>query len=198
VEWGPLVGKAARREIWRALRRRDLNAARAKLLDRARTTASAGATPQWARTGRPNGARQRREYWVCVSRENVEMIERMLGQAQRNPAALYEILDEEVRWDVAALDVPDGGPTYHGPEGVRDFFRRWVGTFDEWGYEVGEVIDAGDSVVVQVRQWGRGKGSGVAVDQRFWQVWTIHDGKVIRGTFHTEEAEALEAAGLRR
>jgi ketosteroid isomerase-like protein len=126
------------------------------------------------------------------------MIERMLEQAQRNPAALYDLLDDHVRWEVAALDVPDAGPIYHGPEGVRDFFRRWIGAFDEWGYEVAETIDAADSVVVHIRQWGRGKGSGVAVEQRFWQVWTIRDGKVIRGTLHTDKAEALDAAGLHR
>jgi ketosteroid isomerase-like protein len=133
-----------------------------------------------------------------MSRENVEMIERVLDQAQHNPVALWEILDDEVRWDVGALDIPDAGATYwRGPEGVREFFRRWVGPFDEWGYEVAEVIDAGDSVVVHIHQWGRGKGSGATVKSHFWQVWTIRDGKVVRGTHHSEKAEALEAVGLR-
>jgi hypothetical protein len=40
-----------------------------------------------------------------MSRENVEMIARVLDQAQHNPAALWEILDDEVRWDVGALDI---------------------------------------------------------------------------------------------
>ena len=128
-----------------------------------------------------------------MSRGNVEMIERMLGQALNNPAALYELLDDDVHWEVGAL-VPDA-EAYHGPEGVKEFFRRWVGTFDEWAYEVGEVIDAGDSVVAHIHQWGRGKGSGARVEHRFWQVWTIRDGKIIRGSNHSERAAALEAAG---
>jgi hypothetical protein len=133
-----------------------------------------------------------------MSRENVEMIERMLDQAQSNPAALREILDPEVRWETATLDIPGGAGTYEGPAGVMEFFRRWVGPFEEWGYEVGEVIDAGDSVVVHIRQWGRGKGSGAMVESRFWQTWAIHAGKVVRTTHHPQKAEALEAVGLRK
>ena len=128
-----------------------------------------------------------------MSQENVALIERTLGGARRNPPALWEILDDDVIWQV---EMPDHPPTYHGPEGVREFFRRWVGTFDEWDYEVPEVIDAGDSVVSHIHQWGRGKGSGVTVDQNFWQVWTIRDGKIVRAAVHSEKAEALEAVGL--
>src|SRR5215208_5474999 len=132
-----------------------------------------------------------------MSQENVELVLRVLDDARQNPAALWQVLDEEVQWEVGALDIPDSGGTWHGPDGVREFFRRWVGPFDEWGYEFGEAIDAGDSVVVRIHQWGRGKGSGVTVESEFWQVWTVRDGKVVRGTHHAEKAEALQAAGLR-
>jgi ketosteroid isomerase-like protein len=130
-----------------------------------------------------------------MSQENVEMIERMLDKAQHDPTALFEILDDDVRWELGSLNIPDVGATYCGPAGVGEFFRRWVGPFDEWGYEVGDVIEAGDSVVVQIQQWGRGKGSGATVESRFWQVWTIRDGKVVRATHHFEKADALEAVG---
>ena len=85
-----------------------------------------------------------------MSRENVELVERMLREAQHNPDALYEVLDDDVHWDVEALNLPDTPPTYCGPEGVREFFRRWVGTFDEWGFQPVEMIDAGDSVVAHI------------------------------------------------
>jgi ketosteroid isomerase-like protein len=132
-----------------------------------------------------------------MSQENVEMIERMLDQAQRNPAALAAILDDEVRWELGIFDLPDAAAGRRGPASVSEFFRRWIGPFDEWGYEVGEVIDAGDSVVVHIHQWGRGKGSGAVVDNRFWQAWTIRDGKVVQVTHHPEKAQALKAVGLR-
>jgi ketosteroid isomerase-like protein len=132
-----------------------------------------------------------------MSRENVEMIRRVLDQAPDNPTVLWEVFDDDVRWELGSLDIPDAGGTWRGPAGVREFFRRWAGAFEDWSYEVDEIIDAGDSVVVHIHQWGRGKGSGVTVDSRFWQVWTIRNGKVVRGTHHSERAEALEAAGLR-
>ena len=46
------------------------------------------------------------------------------------------------------------------------------------------------------RVTGRGRGSGVAVDQRFVQVWTLRDEAVTRIESYLNPAEALEAAGL--
>jgi ketosteroid isomerase-like protein len=134
-----------------------------------------------------------------MSQENVELVERVLGAAQHNPAALWDALDEDVVWEPGDLDLPDATPAqWRGVEGVQAFFRRWIGPFDEWGYEVGEVLDAGDSVVAHVHQWGRGKGSGAKVESQFWLVWTIRDGKIVQGVHYTERAAALEAAGVQR
>jgi ketosteroid isomerase-like protein len=132
-----------------------------------------------------------------MSQENVELVLRVLRQGRRNPDALFEVLHDDVQWDVGSLDIPDSGGTWHGPTEVREFFRRWTGAFDEWDYEVGNAIDADDSVVVRVHQWGRGKGSGVTVDSEFWQVWTINNGKVVSWRAYATETDALDAAGLR-
>ena len=131
-----------------------------------------------------------------MSRENVEIVRRVFDQGRHNPAALWEIVDKEAAWEVQADDIPDGPASYRGPPGVQEFFRRWVGTFDGWGYELGEVIEAGESVLFHMRQWGRGKGSGVPVTNDFWQVWTFRDGKLIRRTRHANRSTALAAAGL--
>jgi hypothetical protein len=74
-----------------------------------------------------------------MSTENVELIERMLEQAKHDPTCLWDILDDEVEWELGDLDIPEAGATnWHGPSGVREFFRLWVSPFDEWGYDVGE------------------------------------------------------------
>jgi uncharacterized protein len=132
-----------------------------------------------------------------MSQENVALVLRALDEGRHNPTAFWDVLDDEVEWEVGVLDIPDSGGTWHGPAGVREFFRQWVTPFDDWGYGFGHAIDAGDSVVVRVHQWGRGKGSGVAVESEFWQVWTIRNGKVVRWRAYATEAEALEAVGLR-
>jgi ketosteroid isomerase-like protein len=130
-----------------------------------------------------------------MAQENVEIVRRFLEQAPQNPDAVWAIFDADVEWKTGALSIPDLPDTLRGPDGVRDFFRRWVGAFEGWGYEVEELIAARDSVAVRIHQWGRGKGSGATVDNRFWQVWTMRDGKAVRVTHELERARALEAAG---
>ncbi len=131
-----------------------------------------------------------------MSQENVEsLIHAAFDQAPENPEPFFALLDEKIEWDMA------GGASLverkvYGPQAVREFFRSWSGTFEDWGYEMQEIIDAGASVFVSVRQWGRGKGSGVPVEYRFFQVWTFKNGKVIRFQGFRDKAEALEAAGL--
>ena len=131
-----------------------------------------------------------------MSQENVESVRRFLDQAAENPDAVWDIFDNNVEWELGALSIPDFAPTSHGPDGVREFFRRWLSAFDDWDFEVEEVVDARDAVSAHIHQWGRGKGSGVAVDQHFWQVWIMRDGKAVRVTHRFEKAEALKAAGL--
>ena len=57
--------------------------------------------------------------------------------------------------------------------------------------------DAGDRVVVLVRQRARSKSTGMPVEMSFAQVWIIRDGKAARMEMYSDPAEALEAAGLR-
>jgi ketosteroid isomerase-like protein len=130
-----------------------------------------------------------------MSNENVEIVRRMYEESKSRPEALFEFLDEAVEWETSALNLP-GTPQGRGRETVRSFFRSWTGAFEEWGYEADELIGAGDTVLARIHQWGRGKASGVTVENRFWQVWTLREGKGIRATHHLDKAEALTAAGL--
>ena len=130
-----------------------------------------------------------------MSQENVETVSKMLVRAQSDPEAMYALLADDVEWDVRDLELP-GPDEYRGHDGVRAFFVDWVGAFEDWGYEALELMDAGDAVVAQLRQWGRGKGSGAEVEIKIWQVWTIRDGEVVRSSHHLRREQALEAAGL--
>jgi ketosteroid isomerase-like protein len=134
-----------------------------------------------------------------TSDENVEIVRRFVDLARDDPDAVWDIFDEDVEWelDPAALALPDFPPASHGPDGIRDFFRRLVGAFEEWDYEAEEWIEAPDAVAVRIHHWGRGKGSGAPVEARFWQVWILREGKAVRVTHHIHKTEALKAAGLR-
>src|SRR2546428_13039700 len=97
-----------------------------------------------------------------MSRENVEILREALASAPANPEALFAALDEKVDWDYVGA-FPESA-TYHGPDAVREFFGQWSGAFDDFGLEAEEVIDAGDSVLVRLHQWGRGKETGAQAE----------------------------------
>jgi ketosteroid isomerase-like protein len=69
--------------------------------------------------------------------------------------------------------------------------------FDDARAEVDELMDAGDQVVVGSTVRGRGRHSGARTQLTFWQVWTVQNGKFVRGQGFASRAEALEAVGLR-
>ena len=63
----------------------------------------------------------------------------------------------DVQFEVGALGIA-GLTTFRGPDGVMEFYLRWLGSFEDWGYDTEELIDGGDSVVVRIHQWGRREG----------------------------------------
>jgi ketosteroid isomerase-like protein len=90
---------------------------------------------------------------------------------------------------------PDGA-TYHGKEGFLEATADWTEGFSEWAVVPEKFIDAGDFVVVYVRQIVRGEASGISVEGAFWFVFEVHDARITRLSFYVREIEALEAAGV--
>ncbi len=70
-------------------------------------------------------------------------------------------------------------------------------SFDGFHGDVEEYIDVGDDrVFTWVRYTGRGRESGVPADWHLAIIFTIRDGKLVRGEEYFDRDEALEAAGL--
>jgi ketosteroid isomerase-like protein len=68
---------------------------------------------------------------------------------------------------------------------------------DELQLRPQEYVDAGDHVVVRLRHYGRGRGSGAELDTELYhQITTFRDGQMVRIEYVTSWPEALEAAGL--
>jgi ketosteroid isomerase-like protein len=89
------------------------------------------------------------------------------------------------------------GRVFRGPQLFRDYFDTVDEAFDDMRVEVEEVTDVGeDRLVVVLRVSGRGKGSGVNVEQHNGQVWTFVDGKVARIDSYMDRTDAFEAVGL--
>jgi ketosteroid isomerase-like protein len=115
-----------------------------------------------------------------MSQENVEAIRRA-----------YEAYNRETTGAV-----PGTRSVYRGPEGWREFAGWMREEFYDARIEIHELTEAGDQVLAEVTLQGRGKQSGVETRWALWHLWTVQDGKVVRGQALTRRDEALEAAGL--
>ena len=130
-----------------------------------------------------------------MSEENVEIVRRMFeAYSTGDNAAALAAFDPDVEYDMTLLR-PDGG-VFQGPDGVAEAMRTWTGAFEDWRFEIEEMIDADDRVFVATRQFGRGKGSGVETKHTTFEVWTLRSGKIVHFKGYLDREQALEAAGL--
>ena len=129
-----------------------------------------------------------------MSQENLEVVRLCCDAFRRGDyESALDALDPAIEYDLTHF--PDGR-IYHGREGVREAFRIWLGTWENYRQYHDEFIDAGDRVVVSVREHGRGKGSGIELERATFGIWTLRGGRAIRIEFRATKDEALEAVGL--
>jgi ketosteroid isomerase-like protein len=130
-----------------------------------------------------------------MSRENVEIVRRATEAYNRGDLEVASsFMDTGIEWDMSRVPVPDPA-VYRGFEGLQAFSESWEESWAALDLEPQEFIDAGDQVVAVVRQVGRGRLSGVEVEQRFAQLWTLRDRKILRMEMYPNREAALEAAG---
>jgi ketosteroid isomerase-like protein len=130
-----------------------------------------------------------------MSQENMELARRVPGDFQ----ALLELLSDDVVWDNAHFGaaVPlDHEGVVRGKRDVSRLLRSWVSTWQDFRFDAEEIIDAGDAVVVVIRETGRGRTSGLPMENRYCQVWTFRDGRIVSATIHRQKRDALKAVGL--
>jgi ketosteroid isomerase-like protein len=133
-----------------------------------------------------------------VSAENVELVRAAWeAWAQRDMEAIFEFYDPEIVGDQTHAHAGELSAIYHGYDGVRQFIREWIAPFESYYARPEEFIDAGEAVVVRLRQGGRGRQSGAEVTMPpYWQVYRLRDGRAVRIEVYTSRSEALEAVGL--
>jgi ketosteroid isomerase-like protein len=131
-----------------------------------------------------------------MSQEIVENVRRGYEHFAATGDFLTQTTAPDFVWDMSKFRGWPEQQTYEGVEGARVFLRDWLEAWDDWELEVEALHDAGDKVVVILRQRGQSKTSGLPVNMAFGQVWTIRDGKSARMEMYADPVEALEAVGL--
>jgi ketosteroid isomerase-like protein len=130
-----------------------------------------------------------------MSQENVEVVRAMMvaflnGDYERSLLAF----DPEVEGDFTHM--PEGRMT-RGQEELRREVARWQRTWEQFETEIEDILDAGEKVVLLVRQTGTGKTSGVPAEIRYGQVFVVRNRLIVSIKTFLDRADALEAAGLR-
>jgi ketosteroid isomerase-like protein len=127
-----------------------------------------------------------------MSTQNVEIVRESLDAFQRGDVdRALAVTDHDL---VSTRHDPDGA-VFHGRDGFRALLADWIEGWSDWSFHGDEYVDLGDEVVVRMRQWGRGAGSGAPVEGVFWLVFGFAGGRVARLDIYNDQAEALRTGG---
>lgn len=94
-----------------------------------------------------------------------------------------------------APEIPDSG-TYRGKDEFLRGLRLWLEEWDEFRYVPVEIEETACGLFVRLRLLGRGKGSGVEIEQQIFHFWQFRDGLLSRCEVYWSEDQARRAAGL--
>ena len=130
-----------------------------------------------------------------MSQENVEIVLRGVAAMNRGDPEAFDALCD-ARFEMRLVGALGEPVSYIGTDGVFQFFRDMGETWSEWGFEVERARDLGQHVLIEGRQRGRGRVSGVEVDSPRACIVAVREGAVTELRYFTEPAQALEAAGL--
>ena len=131
-----------------------------------------------------------------VFESKVELVRESLRRStERGFDGLADLLDDDFTMDsphgVEALQVHD-----------KPGLKRWFAKMDEvWDggitFHPEEIVALDDErVFAAVRTGGRGRRTGIELDQMVFHLYSVRGGRIVRLTAHFTREEALEAAGL--
>jgi ketosteroid isomerase-like protein len=143
-----------------------------------------------------------------MSQANVALVLRLQPAAGADVA---ELLRGDELWSALAAamapffhpdfeTVPPGVPgtesVFTGLDGLRQAWLGWMEPWLTYRTEPEQAIDAGDRVLLLMRDYGRREGGTAEVKVDGSAVWTVREGKVARAEFFAHRADAFRAAGL--
>ena len=131
-----------------------------------------------------------------MSQESVEITRAGYERFAATGEFVGDLATDDFVWNMSNFHGWPEQQAYVGIDGASAFLSEWTAAWEDWELEVDDILDAGDKVVVLVRQHGRSKAAGMPVEMSFAQVWTLRDGKQTRMDMYSDREEALEAAGL--
>lgn len=125
---------------------------------------------------------------------NVALVRQALDAYQREDQdRLRELLDPQI--EVVGGNGLINAGTHFGFDGFLDYVRRWEDAWDGIEYELRDVIEVTDSLLVAaVHTVGRGAASGVRIDSVFGWLWDLNEDRATRFHVYVTADEALDVA----
>jgi ketosteroid isomerase-like protein len=131
-----------------------------------------------------------------MARSNVDLVLALLERFNGDDRdAVYELISDDFVAEIppSLSAEPD---VYEGHAGVRRYLEAFEGLLEDVQFEVLELHQDGDQVIVDMLLKGRGVASGIDVEMRSAVVAWVEDGRVTRMQPHPDLDSAREA--LRR
>ena len=132
-----------------------------------------------------------------MPQENVEVVRRSWQAfADGGLDAYMDFFDREIIWR-AIEGAPDDVGEMYGKDAIRRYVQDWLDTFEDITSVPTELLDVGDDRVIGVQHvTGRARLSGVETELRYAVVYTLRDGRIVRGREYADRQQALKALGL--
>ena len=129
-----------------------------------------------------------------MSQQNLERVKQIFDAFARGDfrSALQDVRMEVRTHRIAPLPNPKA---YQGPAGMLMAWGEWTAPFEELELSVGELIEAGPSIVAEIRQSARLRDGGALVEEQFWFVCTFLDGALVQWDMLASKHQALKGVG---
>jgi ketosteroid isomerase-like protein len=122
--------------------------------------------------------------------DGVELVRAIIEALNRGDLdEMLGLMHPDFEW--RPLEASPVARAYRGHDQVRRYVEDWVGTFESLRLELEDPAQVADRVVAVVRGHGRGRASGVQLESRFCQVWTVRARKAVAMEEHATREQAL-------
>ena len=111
--------------------------------------------------------------------------------------AVVAAMDEQIEWNEAEHVTYWPGAPFVGPHAVlTGVFARLPQDFDNFRVEIGRMVAAGDTVLVEARYRATAKATGKPLDAQVAHIWDLRGGKIVRFQQYTDTWQFAQVTGV--
>ena len=132
-----------------------------------------------------------------MSRENLELVRSIYERWERGDYSSIDWADPEIEFSSPGGFNPD--EVFRGLGEMKRAWVDWLSQFEGFSATATEYLESGDQVVVLNRFGGRGRTSGVPMEEMAGAArFRIRDGKVVELAIYVDPDRGLREAGIER